>query len=87
MFIIKISNHFICLIINKSTKIILKLITNELTTNISNSSDDDEDSFVRPREQSQINSSGFSDFCIRNIGQHAFGRREIELAANEMPGI
>ncbi|KAJ8918743.1 hypothetical protein NQ315_015063, partial [Exocentrus adspersus] len=26
------------------------------------------------------NSSGTSDFCVRNIGQHAFGRREIDIA-------
>uniref|UniRef100_A0A1B0CWI5 S-adenosyl-L-homocysteine hydrolase NAD binding domain-containing protein n=1 Tax=Lutzomyia longipalpis TaxID=7200 RepID=A0A1B0CWI5_LUTLO len=40
-----------------------------------------------PREKSQKNSSSFSDFCVRNINQHAFGRREIEIAEHEMPGI
>lgn len=42
---------------------------------------------VAPREKVQSNSSGFSDFCVRNIHQHAFGRREIEIAEQEMPGI
>jgi len=43
---------------------------------------------VPPREKVQKNSKGSSDFCVRNIGaQHAFGRREIEIAEQEMPGI
>jgi adenosylhomocysteinase len=42
------------------------------------SSSDEED--VSPRERIQKNSMGFSDFCVRNIVQHAFGRREIEIA-------
>jgi adenosylhomocysteinase len=42
------------------------------------SSSDEED--VSPRERIQKNSLGFSDFCVRNINQHAFGRREIEIA-------
>lgn len=35
---------------------------------------------VSPREKIQSNSKGFADFCVRNIQQHAFGRREIEIA-------
>lgn len=31
--------------------------------------------------------AGFTDFCIKNINLHAFGRREIEIAEQEMPGI
>lgn len=50
------------------------------------SSEDGDD--VPPREKVQKNSKGSSDFCVRNIGaQHAFGRREIEIAEQEMPGI
>ncbi|XP_077299384.1 adenosylhomocysteinase-like 1 isoform X2 [Arctopsyche grandis] len=48
------------------------------------SSSEDE---VSPREKQQKNSKDFSDFCVRNINQHAFGRREIEIAEQEMPGI
>lgn len=40
-----------------------------------------------PRDKIQKNSKGFSDFCIKNINQAAFGRREIEIAEQEMPGI
>ncbi|CAG9759653.1 unnamed protein product [Ceutorhynchus assimilis] len=49
------------------------------------SSSDDDD--ISPREKVQTNLSGSSDFCVRNISQHAFGRREIEIAEQEMPGI
>lgn len=42
---------------------------------------------IPPREKVQSNSKGFSDFCVRNINQHAFGRREIEIAEQEMSGI
>ncbi|XP_037952520.1 adenosylhomocysteinase-like 1 isoform X2 [Teleopsis dalmanni] len=47
---------------------------------------DDED--VSPREKKQRNSSGNSDFCVKNVeSQHTFGRREIDIAEQEMPGI
>ena len=49
----------------------------------SSSEEDD----VSPREKAQITEKGFTDFCVRNINQHAFGRREIEIAEQEMPGI
>merc|ERR1719481_2288673 len=49
------------------------------------SSDEDEAS---PRENtSQTNSQGSSDFCVRKISAHVYGRREIEIAEQEMPGI
>lgn len=50
----------------------------------SESSSDDESS---PRELVQQNSAGSSDFCVKKILQHAYGRREIEIAEQEMPGI
>nr|XP_031844735.1 adenosylhomocysteinase-like 1 [Nomia melanderi] len=49
------------------------------------SSSDEDD--VSPREKIQKTEKGFTDFCVRNIDQHAFGRREIEIAEQEMPGI
>ncbi|XP_076636414.1 adenosylhomocysteinase-like 1 isoform X1 [Colletes latitarsis] len=49
------------------------------------SSSDEDD--VSPREKIQKTERGFTDFCVRNIKQHAFGRREIEIAEQEMPGI
>ena len=42
------------------------------------SSEDDED--ASPRENIQKNSSGNSDFCVKKIGQHSYGRREIEVS-------
>ena len=42
------------------------------------SSSDDDD--ISPREKFQKNTKEFSDFCVRNINQHGFGRREIEIA-------
>ena len=32
-------------------------------------------------------SAGFKDFCVRRIEQASYGRREIEIAEQEMPGI
>lgn len=48
--------------------------------------DSDEDA-PHPRQISQVNSKGFSDFCVKNINSHNFGRREIKLAEFEMPGL
>ncbi|XP_070557923.1 S-adenosylhomocysteine hydrolase-like protein 1 isoform X2 [Ptychodera flava] len=47
----------------------------------------DEEDGVSPREKDQKNSRGFSGFCIKNINQAEFGRREIEIAEQEMPGL
>uniref|UniRef100_A0A2C9KFN5 S-adenosyl-L-homocysteine hydrolase NAD binding domain-containing protein n=1 Tax=Biomphalaria glabrata TaxID=6526 RepID=A0A2C9KFN5_BIOGL len=49
----------------------------------SSSEEDD----ISPREKAQKNSRGFSDFCVKNIEHNAFGRREIEIAEQEMPGL
>lgn len=49
------------------------------------SSDDDDD--TSPRDQTQLNSKGFNDFCVRNIRHADFGRREIEIAEQEMPAL
>ena len=34
-----------------------------------------------------MSASGFRDFCIRNIKHADFGRREIEIAEQEMPAL
>ncbi|CAB3989325.1 adenosylhomocysteinase 3 isoform X2 [Paramuricea clavata] len=52
-----------------------------------NSISSDEDDGVSPREKEQQSSSGFSDFCIKNISRADFGQREIEIAEQEMPGL
>ena len=42
------------------------------------SSSDEEE--LSPREKVQQTSKGFSEFCVRNINQAAFGRKEIDIA-------
>merc|ERR1719414_2791285 len=49
-------------------------------------SSSDEDG-TTPRERIQKNSKGFNEFCVRRIEQASYGRREIEIAEQEMPGI
>ena len=44
---------------------------------VGSDSSEDESS---PRDKAQKTSKGFSDFCIKNIKQADFGRREIEIA-------
>eukprot|EP00795_Rhopilema_esculentum_P001983 gene1983-17533_t len=43
-------------------------------------SSDEEDGGLNPRETQQTNTSGKSDFCVKNIKLADFGRREIEIA-------
>lgn len=47
-----------------------------LAASYTDSSDDE----TSPRDKQQKNSKGCSDFCIKNIKQADFGRREIEIA-------
>merc|ERR1719369_597958 len=49
------------------------------------SSSDEED--ASPRDNVMKNTAGSSDFCVRKISAHSYGRREIEIAEQEMPGI
>lgn len=49
-----------------------------ITASYTGSSSDNED--VSPREKVQQNKDGSVDFCVRNINQHSFGRREIDIA-------
>ena len=49
--------------------------------------DEDDENLPHPRERPQVNSQGFSEFCVRNIERHELGRREIDLAEMEMTGI
>jgi len=54
------------------------------STSYTGSSDDDDQS---PKEKSQKATNGFADFCVRSIEDATFGRREIDIAEQEMPGI
>ncbi|XP_053741591.1 S-adenosylhomocysteine hydrolase-like protein 1 isoform X2 [Synchiropus splendidus] len=53
-------------------------------SSVCSESSEDESS---PREKLQKNTRGLSDFCIKNIGQAVFGRREIQIAEQEMPAL
>lgn len=35
---------------------------------------------MSPREKVQQATNGFSDFCVKNINQATYGRKEIEIA-------
>lgn len=41
---------------------------------------DSSDDETSPRDRTQVNSKGSSDFCVKTIKQAEFGRREIEIA-------
>lgn len=58
------------------TRLILWIV--KCTASYTGSSSEDDD--VSPREKLQKNSHDGSDFCVRSINQHGFGRREIEIA-------
>uniref|UniRef100_A0AAQ5ZW48 S-adenosyl-L-homocysteine hydrolase NAD binding domain-containing protein n=1 Tax=Amphiprion ocellaris TaxID=80972 RepID=A0AAQ5ZW48_AMPOC len=49
-------------------------------------SDSSEDE-TSPRGKDQKTSKGLTDFCIKNIKQAEFGRKEIEIAEQEMPAL
>lgn len=59
--------------------------SNDSCGSFTSGSEDEDD--TSPREKHQANSKGFKDFCVRNIRQANFGRREIEIAEQEMPGL
>ncbi|KAH0617209.1 hypothetical protein JD844_029042 [Phrynosoma platyrhinos] len=48
---------------------------------------DSSDDETSPRDKQQKSSKGSSDFCVKNIKQAEFGRREIEIAEQEMPAL
>lgn len=53
-----------------------------ITASYTGSSDNED---ISPREKSRRNQAGGNDFCVRNIGQHSFGRREIDIAEQGIP--
>ncbi|KOB69742.1 Adenosylhomocysteinase [Operophtera brumata] len=54
---------------------------------VSGRSDFYEDEGVQPHEKAIAAGQPNPAYCVRNIEQNAFGRREIEIAEQEMPGI
>ncbi|MBN3287276.1 SQOR protein, partial [Polyodon spathula] len=54
-----------------------------LAASYTDSSDDE----TSPRDKTQVNSKGNSDFCVKSIKQAEFGRREIEIAEQDMSSL
>ncbi|CAH2084272.1 unnamed protein product [Euphydryas editha] len=50
-------------------------------------SSSDEDEGVQPHEKAIAAGQPNPPYCVRNIEQHELGRREIQIAEQEMPGI
>lgn len=48
---------------------------------------DSSDDETSPRDKAQVNTNGSSDFCVKNIKQAEFGRREIEIAEQGICGL
>ncbi|XP_071993504.1 S-adenosylhomocysteine hydrolase-like protein 1 isoform X5 [Engystomops pustulosus] len=48
---------------------------------------DSSDDEMSPRDKQQTTTKGSSDFCVKNIKQAEFGRREIEIAEQEMTAL
>uniref|UniRef100_A0A8C6TG07 Adenosylhomocysteinase like 1 n=1 Tax=Neogobius melanostomus TaxID=47308 RepID=A0A8C6TG07_9GOBI len=48
---------------------------------------DSSDDETSPRDKTQVNVKGSSDFCVKNIKQAEFGRREIEIAEQDMSAL
>uniref|UniRef100_A0A3Q2ZUG3 S-adenosylhomocysteine hydrolase-like protein 1 n=3 Tax=Kryptolebias marmoratus TaxID=37003 RepID=A0A3Q2ZUG3_KRYMA len=53
-------------------------------TSVGSESSDEE---LSPLDRLQSTSKGLSDFCIKNIKKADFGRKEIEIAQQEMPAL
>ena len=50
-------------------------------------SSSEDETGTSPRDKVQRTSKGFTDFCVKNISQAPYGRKEIEMAEQEMPGL
>jgi adenosylhomocysteinase len=70
------------ILFNYSHQSLIPNFSSSFTASYTGSSSEEDD--VSPREKVQKSSKSFSDFCVRNINQHAFGRREIEIAEQGM---
>ncbi|XP_017329293.1 adenosylhomocysteinase like 2a isoform X2 [Ictalurus punctatus] len=61
-------------------------VSNSLTSADGRSSVSSEDE-TSPRDKEQKNSKGSKDFCVKDISQALVGRREIEIAEQDMPAL
>ncbi|XP_046706479.1 adenosylhomocysteinase like 2a isoform X2 [Silurus meridionalis] len=61
-------------------------VSNSMTSTNGQSSVSSEDE-TSPRDIEQMNSQGNKDFCVKDIKQAPYGRREIEMAEQDMPAL
>ncbi|KAL7403256.1 hypothetical protein ABVT39_026965 [Epinephelus coioides] len=72
---------------NTGRRSLSRSISQSSTDSFSSVCSDSSEDEHSPRDKSQRTSKGFSDFCIKNIKKAEFGRREIEIAQQEMPAL
>ncbi|VDP69878.1 unnamed protein product [Echinostoma caproni] len=70
-----------------SVKIDRRVYMQQYTSSLSSISTDRDDCDTLRLCKTVTNSRGFNDFCVQKIRQASFGRREIEIAEQEMPGL
>lgn len=68
--------HFIIIVFVFFSAIVTFCVLYFPAASYTDSSDDE----TSPRDKAQVNTHGSSDFCVKNIKQAEFGRREIEIA-------
>ena len=61
-------------------KMVITLIHFSAACYTDTSSEDEETSTINPREKQQRTSDGFTDFCVKDVNESSFGRKEIEIA-------
>ncbi|XP_037538733.1 S-adenosylhomocysteine hydrolase-like protein 1 [Nematolebias whitei] len=62
-------------------------ISQSSTESFSSAASESSEEGVSPLDKLQSSSTGLSDFCIKNIKKADFGRKEIEIAQQEMPAL
>lgn len=73
--------YYVCVCVCVIVTMPLSMCVCLLAASYTDSSDDE----TSPRDKQQKNSKGNGDFCIKNIKQADFGRREIEIAEQGKP--
>ncbi|KAK5902440.1 hypothetical protein CesoFtcFv8_007690 [Champsocephalus esox] len=72
---------------NTGRRSLSRSISQSSTDSYSSACSESSEDESSPRDKLQATSKGLSDFCIKNIQQTEFGRREITIAEQEMPAL
>ncbi|KAF3854673.1 hypothetical protein F7725_022728 [Dissostichus mawsoni] len=72
---------------NTGRRSLSRSISQSSTDSYSSACSESSEDESSPRDKPQATSKGLSDFCIKNIQQAEFGRREIMIAEQEMPAL